>query len=49
VKPERWEALHQLLLDHRLIKAPIDREKVYTGAFAPSKVAVDPQLPPPAL
>jgi NitT/TauT family transport system substrate-binding protein len=49
VKPERWEALHQLLLDHRLIKAPIDRTKVYTGAFAPSKVAVDPQLPPPAL
>ncbi len=49
VKPQRWEELHQLLLENKLIKAPIDRALVYTGAFAPSKVGVDPKLPPPAL
>lgn len=49
VKPARWEALHQLLLDHRLIKGPMDRRQVYTDAFSPSKLGVNPALPPPAL
>ena len=49
VKKERWEELHQLLLDNQLIKAPIDRAKVYTDAFSPANVVIDPKLPPPAL
>ena len=49
IKPQRWEELHQLLLENQLIKAPIDRALVYTDAFAPPKVGVDPKLPPPAL
>lgn len=49
VKPQRWEELHQLLLDNQLIKGPIDRASVYTDAFTPSKLGIDPKLPPPAL
>ncbi len=49
VNPRRWEELHQLMLDNQLIKSPIDVASVYTDAFAPSKVGVDPKLPPPAL
>lgn len=49
VKAARWEELHQLLVENDLIKAPIDRAKVYTDAFSPAKVGVDPKLPPPAL
>lgn len=49
VKKERWEELHQLLLDNQLIKAPIDRAKVYTDAFSPANVGIDPKLPAPAL
>ena len=49
VKAQRWDELHQIMLDNQLIKAPIDRASVYTDAFAPSKVGVDPTLPPPAL
>lgn len=49
VKAERWEQLHKLLLDHRLIKGPIERSHVYTDAFSPSKLGVNPELPPPAL
>jgi NitT/TauT family transport system substrate-binding protein len=49
VSAQRWEDLHQLMLDYGLIKKPIERSLVYTDAFSPEKVGIDPQLPPPAL
>jgi NitT/TauT family transport system substrate-binding protein len=49
VKAERWEALHRQLQEIGLIKAPVDLTRVFTDAFAPEKIGINPTLPPPAL
>lgn len=41
----RWEELHKLLLDYKLIDKPIDLSQAYSAEFTPKKLGIDPALP----
>lgn len=45
VDPARWEALLATMLEYQLIDQPVDLKQVYTDAFSPKKLGIDPTLP----
>jgi NitT/TauT family transport system substrate-binding protein len=45
VDPKRWEDLHKLMLDYKLIDKPIDLASAYSTEFTPAKLGIDPVLP----
>jgi NitT/TauT family transport system substrate-binding protein len=46
VDPRRWEELSKILLDLGLIKSAPVLTNIYTDAFAPARLGIDPALPP---